>query len=99
MSPEVPCLKHLAGKPNGRHEAIVEGTHVLDAGSGYALQDLVAFVRRASERLLADDVLARFRGRDRRLGVEVVRSQSCRKARPGRRRRSRASRSTYASKP
>ena len=65
-------LDELAGQAHGRHEAVVEGAHVLDAGGLHALPGLVALVGVAPQRLLADDVLAGLRGGDRRLGVEVV---------------------------
>jgi hypothetical protein len=65
---------HLAGESHGRDEAIVEGAHVPHAGLGNGLPDLVALVRVAPERLFADDVLARPRRRDRRLGVQRVRA-------------------------
>src|SRR5829696_3008539 len=62
----------LPREPHGRHEAVVEGAHVDHTGSGDALPDLEALVRVAPERLLADDMLARLGGGDRRLAVEAV---------------------------
>ena len=70
---ELPRLDDLPREPDRRHEPVVEGAHVTDAGRGHRLPDLVALVRVTSERLLADDVLARLRRRDRRLGVQRVR--------------------------
>ena len=67
-------LDDLAREPHRRHEAVVEGAHVLDAGRLDALPGLVGLVGVAPERLLADHVLAGLGGRDRRLGVEVVRA-------------------------
>ena len=67
-------LDQLAREPDRGDEAVVEGGHVLDAGRGDAPPDLVALVGGATERLLADHVLARLGGGDRRLGVEVVRA-------------------------
>ena len=74
---ELPVVDQLARETNGRDEAVVEGTQVLDAGRLHPTPDLVALVGVASERLLADDVLARFCSGDRRLrmqrvGAEVV---------------------------
>ena len=71
---ELAGVDQLAGEAHGGHEAVVEAAQVLDAGGGDALPDLVALVRVAAERLLAEDVLARLRRRDRRLGVERVRA-------------------------
>ena len=67
---ELAGVDQLAREPHGRHEAVVERAQVLDAGRRDALPDLVALVGVAPERLLADDVLARLGGGDRRLGVE-----------------------------
>ena len=73
---EVTDLAELAGvdqlprETNGRDEAVVERAQVLHAGRCDPLPDLVALVGVAPERLLADDVLARLGGGDRRLGVE-----------------------------
>ena len=69
---ELARLDQLAGQPHRGHEAVVEAAEVLDAGRGHALPDLVALVRVAAERLLAEDVLARLGRRDRRLGVQRV---------------------------
>ena len=71
---ELARLDHLAGEPDGRDEAVVEGAEVLDARRRDALPDVVALVGVAAERLLADDVLAGLGGGDRRLGVERVRA-------------------------
>src|SRR5207249_5151182 len=64
---ELAGLDQLAGEPNRRHEAVVERAHVDDAGRRNALPQVVALVGGAAERFLADDVLAGFGGRDRRL--------------------------------
>ena len=69
---ELAGLDHLPGEAHRRDEAIVERTHVLHPGGGDAAPDLVALVRVASERLLADDVLARLGRGDRRRGMERV---------------------------
>ena len=72
--PQLARVDHLAREPHRRDEAVVERAQVLDAGRGDRLPDLVALVGVAAERLLADDVLARLRGGDRRLGVQRVRA-------------------------
>ncbi len=72
---ELARVDQLAREANGRHEAVVEGAEVLHAGRGDPLPDLVALVGGATERLLADDVLARLGREDRRLGVERVRAE------------------------
>ena len=72
---ELARLDQLAREAHGRDEAVVERAQVLDAGRRDALPDLVALVGVAPERLLADDVLARLGGGDRRLGVERVRAE------------------------
>ena len=72
--PELACVDHLAGEPDGRDEAVVEGAEVLDARGGDALPDLEALVGVAPERLLADDVLPGLRCGDRRLGMQRVRA-------------------------
>ena len=72
---ELARVDQLAGEADSRDEAVVERAQVLDAGRGDALPDLVALVGVAAERLLADDVLARLGGEDRRLGVERVRAE------------------------
>ena len=69
---ELPGVDQLAREANGRDEAVVERTQVLDAGCSHPTPDLVALVGVAPERLLADDVLARLGGGDRRLGMERV---------------------------
>ena len=61
---QLPCESH------GRDEAVVERAQVLHARRRDSAPDLVALVRVAPERLLADDVLARLGGGDRRLRVE-----------------------------
>ena len=67
-------VDQLARQAHGGHEAVVEAAEVLDARRLDALPDLVALGGVAAERLLAEDVLARLRGRDRRLGMERVRA-------------------------
>ena len=71
---ELAGLDQLAGEPYGGDEAVVERTHVLDPGRGDLLPDAIALLGVASERLLANDVLAGLRGEDRRLGVHGVRA-------------------------
>ena len=91
---ELARLDHLPREPHRRDEAVVEGAHVLHAGRGHRLPDLVALVRVAAERLLADDVLARLappRSSARRAASS---GRRCRTARSARRRRARASRSS-----
>ena len=79
-APEVPDLSelarldHLARHAHRRHEAVVEGAHVLHACSRHLLPDLEALVRSAAERLLAEDVLPVPGCRDRRRGVHAVRA-------------------------
>src|SRR5215212_262482 len=63
-------LDDLAREPHGGDEAVVERAHVPDAGRGDALPGVEGLGGVAPERLLADDVLARLGGRDRRLGVQ-----------------------------
>src|SRR5919197_135314 len=63
----------IAREPDGGDEAVVEAGEVPHAGAVRLLPHLVRLVGRQPERLLADDVLARARGRDRRLGVDRVR--------------------------
>ena len=67
---ELAGVDQLARQPHRGHEAVVEAAEVLDAGRRDALPDLVALGRIPAERLLAEDVLARLGGGDRRLGVE-----------------------------
>ncbi len=69
---ELARLDQLAGQPHRRHEAVVEAAEVLDACRRHALPDLVALVRVAAERLLAEDVLARLGSRDRRRCVQGI---------------------------
>ena len=69
---ELAGVDQLARETNGRDEAVVERAHVLHAGRGHPLPDVVALVGVAPERLLADDVLARFCGGNRRLGMQRV---------------------------
>ena len=71
---ELARLDHLPREAHGRDEAVVERAQVLHAGGVHSLPDVVALVGVAPERLLADDVLAGFRRRDRRLGVQGVRA-------------------------
>ena len=71
---ELAGLDQLPRQPHRRHEAVVEAAEVLDARRGDALPDLVALGGVAAERLLAEHVLARFGGGDRRLGVQRVRA-------------------------
>ncbi len=68
--PQLAGLDHLPRQPDRRDEAVVERAQVLDAGRGDAPPDLVRLVGVASERLLADHVLARFGRGDRRLRVQ-----------------------------
>src|SRR5919201_594557 len=63
---ELGCIDHLSREAHGGNKAVVERAHVLDASRRDAAPDLVAFVRVTSERLLADHVLARVGGSDRR---------------------------------
>ena len=58
--------------PDGGDKAVVEGDGVLDACFGHGLEHRRSFLRRARERLLAQDVLARFGGLDAGLSVRVV---------------------------
>ena len=71
---ELAGVDHLAREPDRRHEAVVEGAEMLDAGRRDPPPDLVALVGVAPERLLADHVLSRFGRGDRRLGVQRVRA-------------------------
>ena len=71
---ELAPLDHLAGEAHCRHEAVVEGAEMLDAGRGDTLPDVVALVRIPAERLLAGNVLARLGRPDRRLCMERVRA-------------------------
>src|SRR5581483_10193022 len=67
-------IDQLARESHRRHEAVVERAHVLDARRLDFAPDAVALLGVAAERLLADHVLARLRGEDRRLGVHDVRA-------------------------
>ncbi len=101
---ELAGLDDLARQPDRRHEAVVERAHVLDAGRLHALPRLVGLGGVAPQRLLADHVLARLGGRDRRLGVQVVRPRVVeqldpRVARPAPSSRSRARRSRSGAPP
>ena len=78
---ELAGLDHLAREPHRRDEAVVERAEVLDARRRDPLPDVVALVGVAPERLLAEDVLARLGGGDRRLGVERSSGRRCRRAR------------------
>ena len=69
-----PALDDLADLADRRHEAVVEGHHVLDAGLLHRIQHRLRLFGRAPQRLLAQDVLARLRRHDRRLRVRVVRA-------------------------
>ena len=69
---ELAGVDQLARQPHRRDEAVVEPAQVLDAGGRHALPDLVALVGVATERLLAEHVLARLGRGDRRLGVQRV---------------------------
>ena len=80
--PQLARLDQLPRKPDGRHEAIVEAAHVLDAGGRDLLPDVVALGRVAPERFLADHVLAGLSGGDRRLGVQRVRAAVVEEADP-----------------
>src|SRR5207249_2490140 len=66
---ECALVDQLAREPYRGDEAVVEPAQMLDAGRGDAAPHLVAFVGRAPERLLAEDVLASFGGGNRRLGM------------------------------
>ena len=71
---ELAGLDDLAGESNSGDEAVVERAEVLDAGCLDPLPDVVALVGITPERLLAENVLARFGCGDRRLRVERVRA-------------------------
>src|SRR5207253_8465474 len=70
---QLPRLDQFAREAHCRHEAVVERAQVLHTGRLDRLPDLVALACVAAERLLADDVLARARSGDRRLGMQRVR--------------------------
>ena len=72
---ELAGVDQLAREAHRGDEAVVEGAEVLHARRRDPAPDLVALVRVAAERLLADDVLPRLGGGDRRLGVERVRAE------------------------
>ena len=67
---ELARVDQLAREPDSGDEAVVERAEVLDAGRLDPLPDVVALVGIAAERLLAEDVLARLGGGDRRLRME-----------------------------
>src|SRR5439155_3162807 len=67
---ECTLVDQLAREPHRGDEAGVEPAQMLDAVGGNAAPNLVALLGRAPERLLAEDVLARFGSGDRRLGME-----------------------------
>ena len=67
---ELARVDQLPGEAHRGDEAVVERAQVLHARRRDPSPDLVALVRVAPERLLADDVLARLGGGDRRLRVE-----------------------------
>jgi hypothetical protein len=62
----------IAGEPDGGDEPVVERAHVGDPGRLDTAPGVEGLVGVAPQRLLADHVLAGLRGRDRRLGVQVV---------------------------
>src|SRR6266542_3951567 len=69
---ECAVVDQLAREAYRRDEAIVEPAQMLDPGRRDAAPHLVALVGRTPERLLAQDMLARLGGGDRRLGVKRV---------------------------
>src|SRR5712691_6134523 len=69
---ELACIDHLSREAHGGDEAVVERAHVLYAGRRDATPDLVALICVTSEGLLADHVLARLGGGDRRSRVHIV---------------------------
>src|SRR5712691_1556689 len=69
---ELARVDYLSREAHGGDEAVVEPAHVLYAGRRDALPDLVALVCVTSEGLLADHVLARLGGGDRRSRVHIV---------------------------
>src|SRR6266545_2600050 len=71
---EFALLDQLARQADRRYEAVVEAAHVLDARPGDTPPDLVALLRGPPERFLAEHVLARLCGGDRRLRVQRVRT-------------------------
>ena len=70
---ELSGVEELADEAHGGHEAVVEPAHVHDAGPLGLLPHPVRLLRRETERLLAQDVLAVPRRLDTRLGVDRVR--------------------------
>src|SRR6476659_5617578 len=56
---EIAGLQQLACEPHRRHEPVVERAHVLDLMPLDGVPHRERLVRRATERLLAQDVLAR----------------------------------------
>src|SRR4029079_14949772 len=64
---ELARFDQLARQAHRGDEAVVERAEVLDARRLDVAPDAVALLGVAAQRLLADDVLARLRGEDRRL--------------------------------
>ena len=62
----------VMGEPDGGDEAVVEGHHVLDAGTAGGVQHLLRLGGVAGHRLLAEEVLAGLGGGDAGGGVDVV---------------------------
>ena len=71
---ELSCVDHLPRETHGGDETVVEGAEMLDAGCCDSLPDVVALVCGSTQGLLAEDMLARLCGGDRRLRVEGVRA-------------------------
>src|SRR5919108_1617487 len=79
---ELAAVDELPCEPNGRHEPVVEATHVLDLRPLGLAPHLVRHRGAHPERLLAQDVLAGAGGGDRRLGVHDVRAAVVEEADP-----------------
>ncbi len=70
--PQCAAVDQITRQANGRHKAVVEGHHVLDAGLGDRVEHLPGLLAGARQRLLAEDMLACLRSSDTRFSMHIV---------------------------